>query len=324
MYQCRPFSLFAVARWARLPILWLIFSTALAQQSQLGVSSIKSDSGAPPAVSTTPTAKILAQDPSGAFISVADVFAELRRARPEDRQAILSKPDMAQQLASNLLVRRMLAIEDERDGRATDPVIAASIAIARDRVLSDDRLARLDVKNSPNDNAIEAYARDYYQANRAKFEKPTQTRASHILLPKDSADSLMKAKDLLAQLRAGASFEDMAKAHSIDPGSAARGGGLGFFQAGKMVPSFDQAVDKLVKPGDLSDVIESDFGYHIIRLDERQDKTVRPYVEVREQLHREAVTALMNESRVQMARKLTSGFSFDRDAIESLTKSALQ
>jgi peptidyl-prolyl cis-trans isomerase C len=169
---------------------------------------------------------------------------------------------------------------------------------------------------------LEAYARNLYQANPAKFEKPAQTRARHILLAKSGPESLQKAKDLLAQLRAGASFEELAKANSTDQGSAAKGGDLGFFPAGKMVQPFEEAVNKLSKPGDLSEPVESQFGYHIIRLEERQEKSLRPYTEVREQVMQEARASILSESRVQLVQELNKGFVFDTAAIEALGKSA--
>ena len=265
---------------------------------------------------------VLARGQSGTMVSVADVLSELRRVPNIERQTILSKPEMVQQVASNLLVRRMLAAEALRDGASSDPVLAASIAISTDRILSDARLAVLDAKNSPPEAALDAYARNLYQVKTARFEKPAQTRARHILLAKGGADSLQKAKDLLAQLRAGASFEELAKVHSTDPGSAVRGGDLGFFGAGKMVQPFEDALNKLSKPGDLSEPVESEFGYHLIRLEERQEKRLQPFTEVRDQLLKEALTAIMNESRVQMAQTLTKDIVFQPEALQALSKSA--
>lgn len=267
---------------------------------------------------------ILVSGPLGALVRVADVLSELRRAPAAERKSILSKPEMVQQIANNVLVRRVLAEQAIQDGLTTDPVIGATLAIAKDRVLSDERLARLDEKNTPTAVALDAYARDIYKSNAARFEKPAQTRARHILLAKDGPQAMEKAKNILAQLRAGASFEELAKANSIDPGSAVRGGDLGFFGAGRMVQPFEEALDKLLEPGALSGVVESEFGYHIIRLEGRREKSVQPYADVREQLLGEARTAILNSSRVQIVRDMSKDFIFDREAIEALTKSTVQ
>lgn len=303
----QPVFLPVSRRWARalsMPVaLALTVSAAMAQTT--------------PAMPT-----VLARGPAGVVITLSDVISDLQRAPAETRQIMMSQPESIQQLVNNLLVRRALAAEGEQDALGNDPVVAATLAIARDRVLSDARLAKLDAQNVPTEAIVEAYARDLYQANAAKFEMPAQTRARHILLPNSGAESLEKAKSLLAQLRAGASFEELAKTNSTDPGSAARGGDLGFFAAGKMVRPFEDAVNKLAKPGDLSEPVESQFGYHIIKLEARREKGRQPYEEVRPQLLDEARTAILNQARVIKVQSLNKDFVIDKAAIEALTKPA--
>lgn len=301
-----------------LPVLVaLSLSTAMAQSTPT-----------PPLTTTMPatalaaSTTVLARGPGGVIINVSDVLSELQRAPEATRKAVLSQPEAIGQIANNLLVRRVLANEAQRDGLDKDTLVAASLAVARDRALSDARLASLDQQNTPSEAALDAYARNVYQANVAKFEKPAQTRARHILLANSGPDSLQKAKDILAQLRAGASFEELAKSHSTDTGSAARGGDLGFFGPGKMVRPFEDAVNSLAKPGDLSEPIESQFGYHIIRLDERREKAIQPFAEVRAQLLGEARAAILNEARVQKVQTMNKDFVFDEQAIEGLTKQA--
>lgn len=273
-------------------------------------------------VATTASPAILVRGPAGTVVSANDLLSELQRAPEADRKAVLAKPEVVQQIASNLLVRRVLAAEAERDGLSQDPIVAAALTVGRDHILSDARLARLDAQNAPTEAALDAYARSVYQANSSRFEVPAQTHAHHILLANSGPDSLKKAQELLAQLRAGASFDELAKASSTDPGSAARGGDLGFFGPGKMVRPFEDAVNALTKPGDLSEPVESQFGYHIIRLDERREKGVQAYAEVRPQLLAEARTALLSEARIQKAINMNKDFVFDNDAIQALAKSA--
>lgn len=300
----------------------LLFSSAIAQTTSQ-TPEVKSAPGAAKSTPGTPVdSVILARGPAGALISSDDVRAELRRAPAADRQSLLSKPDMVQQLAGNLLTRRVLSTEAERDGLGRDPIIAAAMALARDRILSDALMARIDTQNTPSDAALDAYARNVYQTNITKFERPAQTRARHILLAKSGSESLQKAKGLVAQLRAGASFEELAKVNSVDPGSAERGGDLGFFGAGQMVKPFEDAVNALTKPGDLSEPVESEFGYHIIRLEERREKGLRPYSEAREQLLAEARAAILGEFRKQKVQALSKDFVFELDAIEALGKPA--
>lgn len=280
----------------------------------------------PPITSATDTAvsvnQVLATGPNGVVIHSADVLAEVSRLPEVTRKAFLGQPDSVQQLTSNLLVRRILAKEAARDGLEKDPLVAASVNIARDRVLSDARLANLDTQNAPSEAALEAYARSLYQAEPSKFEQPAQTRVRHILIPNAGLASLEKAKELLSQLRGGASFEDLAKANSSDTVSAANGGDLGFFSDGKMVRPFEDAVNKLAKPGDLSEPVETQFGYHIIRLEERRAKGRQSFEEVRPKLKAEARTAILNEARVTKVQSMNKDLVFNQDAIKAIGQSA--
>lgn len=264
----------------------------------------------------------LVHDAAGDSITVADVQAELLRVPEANRAQALGNPNGVEQLVTNLLVRRLLAKEALRDGLDKDALIQSNLAMAKDRVLSDARLAKIDQQNAPGDAALEAHARNVYQAGGARFDIPAQTRASHILIENKGPESLAKAKDLLTQLRAGASFEDLAKANSADTGSGARGGSLGFFGPGQMVRPFEDATNALQKPGDLSEPIETQFGYHIIRLDERKAKGRAPFEEVRAALIAEARVALLNEARTIKAASLTKGFVIDRQAIQALSSLA--
>ena len=126
-----------------------------------------------------------------------------------------------------------------------------------------------------------------------------------------------KTKKILADLRAGANFEQLAREHSADPGSAAKGGDLGFFPEGKMVPAFEAAAAALKNPGDLSPIVPTQFGFHIIRLEGRKPASVKPFDEVKEELRAEIIAKLKAEARnkeVARARALAQG---DATALEA-------
>ena len=111
-----------------------------------------------------------------------------------------------------------------------------------------------------------------YNDNIQQYSTPEQVRASHILLKtegKDDAAVKKQAEDLLAQIKKGASFEELAKKNSQDEASAAKGGDLDFFNKGQMVPEFDKAAFSLPL-GQLSDLVKTSFGYHIIKVTERK------------------------------------------------------
>jgi peptidyl-prolyl cis-trans isomerase D len=140
----------------------------------------------------------------------------------------------------------------------------------------------------------ESDLRSYYTQNQAQTAQQEQRRASHILLlsdPKASADDKARvraeAQALLAQLRAApARFAELAKARSQDPGSAAQGGDLDFFGRGAMVKPFEEAVFAL-QPGQISDVVETEFGFHIIQLTDQRRPQPEPFEKVRARLEDE-------------------------------------
>lgn len=134
----------------------------------------------------------------------------------------------------------------------------------------------------------EAELKSYYEQNAARLSGAEERRASHILIsaPKEAAaaerqKAKQKAEELLKAVRANpATFAEVAKKNSQDPGSAAKGGDLNFFARGAMVKSFDDAVFAM-KKGAISDVVESDFGFHIIQLTDIKSPQQRPFEELR-------------------------------------------
>ena len=135
-------------------------------------------------------------------------------------------------------------------------------------------------------NIPEADVERAYNNNSEQYSTPEQVRASHILLKtegKDDAAVKAKAEEILKQAKAGADFAELAKKYSEDEGSAKNGGDLDYFGRGRMVPEFDQAVFAM-QPGEISDLVKTQYGYHIIKLVDKKNATTRPLAEVRQQL----------------------------------------
>ncbi len=137
-------------------------------------------------------------------------------------------------------------------------------------------------------------AKQYYASHAAQYQSPEERRASHILIavsPK-ATDAERKAAEQKAQQLAAeakknpAAFPDLAKKNSQDPGSAEKGGDLGFFGRGMMVKPFEDAVFAM-KAGDISGPVKSDFGYHVIRLTEVRAAKARPFEAVRGEIEME-------------------------------------
>jgi peptidyl-prolyl cis-trans isomerase C len=159
-----------------------------------------------------------------------------------------------------------------------------------DRLRSDTRndlviSKMMDAEVSTTPGASDAEAKEFYEKNPDKFKQPEQVRASHILIRVDeNADAaakqkaLAKIQALLKRAKAGEDFAALAKQNSQD-GSAAQGGDLNYFGRGQMVPAFDEAAFKL-KPGEISDVVTTQFGYHIIKVTDHKDASTVPLEQV--------------------------------------------
>jgi peptidyl-prolyl cis-trans isomerase D len=146
--------------------------------------------------------------------------------------------------------------------------------------LLDREQVRARVQVSPAD--VQAY----YNANIQQFQTPEQVRASHILLKtegKDEATVRKLAEDLDKQAKAGADFAALATKYSEDEGSKTKGGDLDFFGRGQMVAEFDNAAFAM-QPGEVSDVIKSQFGFHIIKVTDKKAGSTRTLDEVRAQI----------------------------------------
>ncbi|MBW8863313.1 MAG: peptidylprolyl isomerase, partial [Acidobacteria bacterium] len=132
-------------------------------------------------------------------------------------------------------------------------------------------------------NIAEADVEKEYKNNEEQYKTPEQVRASHILLKtegKDDAAVKAKAEEILKQAKSGADFAELAKKNSEDEASAKNGGDLDYFGKGRMVPEFDAAVFAM-QPGQISDLVKTQYGYHIIKLVDKKPATTRPYPQVR-------------------------------------------
>ena len=151
---------------------------------------------------------------------------------------------------------------------------------------------------------------EYYALHKDdKFTEPEQVRARHILVKADGdsspdakAAARKKAEDLLAKVKAGADFAALAKASSEDSGSAANGGDLGLFPRGRMAPPFEEAAFAL-PAGGVSGVVETSFGFHVIKIEEHRPGGVKPL----EAVHDELVDGLKQERALELARKQAEG-----------------
>jgi peptidyl-prolyl cis-trans isomerase C len=265
---------------------------------------------------------VIAQGTSGLNITVDDMNADALRLPPAARSQALRAPDAVQQTAQNLYVRRVLAAEAVRDGLDKDPTTAALIQIARERILSDARLAKIDDANRPQESAVEAGARTAYNAQPQKFRTEAQARARHIFVMGTNEGARAAAQKMLDEVKAGADFAQVAKDKSMDFASAANGGDLGWFEPGqgRLDPAFEAALSQLKEPGEYTQqLVRTEGGFHIIRLEGRRPAGQRTFEEVREELRAQVRGQLQSDARLREVRRIAEGFKPDRPAIEAFS-----
>jgi len=158
----------------------------------------------------------------------------------------------------------------------------------------------------------EAAMRERYEARKINYTTPEQRKASHILvkLSKDAGEDAIaaarkKAEDILTRVRNGEDFAALAKAESDDPGSAPQGGDLGFFGKGVMDPAFEEAAFAL-KKGEVSDLVRSSFGFHIIKVQDISGGEVKPFDEVKSELKKEIQLERAEQQFYDMAEQLAN------------------
>jgi peptidyl-prolyl cis-trans isomerase C len=199
-------------------------------------------------------------------------------------------------LVNYLIDMKILAQAAEKAKIADTPDFARRMAYYRDKVMLDDYLAS-EVKKAATPEA----ARKLYQETIATMKPEEEVRARHILV--ESEDD---AKKIAARVKGGEDFVKVATEVSKDPGSAKDGGDLGFFTKDRMVPEFAEVAFKL-KPGEISDPVKTQFGWHVIKVEEKREKPVPTFEEVKDQVdsylaqktQQDIILALRKDAKVE-------------------------
>ncbi len=223
----------------------------------------------------------------GEEIRQSEVMAMVRTLPPQ-YQAQLQQyyPLMVQRLVDFKLAGKA----GRAAGLADDEAIKARLASAEEKVIREAYIER-EVLARITDDALQAEYKDFVANN----PPATEHHARHILVPSEE-----DAREVIAKLDEGADFAELAKEHSTGP-SGEKGGDLGYFTADQMVPEFSEAAAKL-EPGQYSkDPVQTQFGWHVIKVEDRRTAEPPGFEEVepklREELAREAVTAIFKQLR---------------------------
>jgi peptidyl-prolyl cis-trans isomerase C len=229
-----------------------------------------------------------------------------RRAR-----GALSDAERRRQFVDNYVLSRLIYKKGVSQGFDTDPEVLKQLEDLKRRLVI--QRVMQEQQTTPVDDAeVQAY----YDAHAAEFATD-RVKASHILVLDEA-----RAEEILAKLRKDPSqFETLAKENSIDKANAEKGGDLGFFGRGRMVKEFEDAAFAMSKDGEISEIVKTRFGYHIIKRTGREEGKVKPFDEVKNQIR----IRLINDKRRQRTEefldslKNESGYEVDMEVLAAVS-----
>lgn len=221
-------------------------------------------------------------------ITAKDFEADLSRIPMEQRSDVLASKQRIRKLLENLLISKTLAAQARSAGLDRDPDMRSQLEMAQEKLLAQEQINRtLKAVVLPD---FEGRARELYLVNPTQHTLPAKVHASHILVDmkkRTKDEALARIQEVRALALSGKAFDELAQEYSDDPTAKTNKGDLRFFEPEKMVKPFSDAAFALEAPGDISQPVLTTFGYHIIRLHEKQSRRTLPFVEVKEKIIQE-------------------------------------
>ncbi len=219
-----------------------------------------------------------------------------------ERGAAYNNPEGHKVVLEELIAHRLFLAEAKKNLFEVRPEFKKRLADIKDRLLVDYAMEEALGKIT----ATEADAKKYYDEHAAEMMSGETVNASHILVAEEAL-----ANDLLAKIREGSvTFEDAAREYSSCP-SKEQGGSLGDFGRGQMVPEFDQACFEM-EIGEVRGPVKTQFGYHLIRLNGKNEPTVVPFDRVKEEIRRRLIAEKQEAAYRSKIKQLSILFPVDR------------
>ena len=209
-------------------------------------------------------------------------------------------PELEARARDEVVLREVFAQEAEKRGVTASVEYRNQMELARQTILIRELFADYQKKNPVND----AEAKAEYDKFKTQ-STGTEYRARHILVEKED-----EAKSLLKQLIAGAKFDELAKKHSTDKGSGANGGDLDFAKPDSYVPEFGQALVALKKGETTQTPVKSQFGFHIIKLEDTREAQFPPFEEVKPQVVQRLSQQKLQQYQEDLRKKAKTDYKF--------------
>jgi len=228
---------------------------------------------------------------------------------PENQRALIrNSPENRDAFIKDLVTITVVSDVARKKGYEKKRTIRKQIQLIKDQWLANAYLTKEIIEKV---KISDQEAEDYYGKNKKLFEKPEQARARHILIvvKQGAGDDVKKAakkkaEEILERIKKGEDFAKLAGEFSDDPGSKQKGGDLGFFPRNSMIPEFDKAVFAL-EPGGVSGIVETSFGYHIIKVEEKKKAEIPPYETIKEDAR---AMALQTAKQERVSRFIDQSF----------------
>jgi len=231
-------------------------------------------------------------------ITLKDFNEDISRLSPQVRRRMTRVEEKKKHL-DKLVERKLLLQEAERKGLTRDSDIVGKVETYRDRLIVQKLLSSMKKEVVP---VTEEDVKEHYEKNKAQYQTRKQIKARHILL-KDEAE----AEKVLGKVKApGADFAALAKQYSQDRATKNRGGDLGSFSPGRMVRQFEDVAFSLEKPGDISEIVKTPFGYHIIKLEGKEPATPKSLDQVKGEIRRRLSSQRQNEAQEKFLEGIKS------------------
>lgn len=230
---------------------------------------------------------------NGNTITTDDFKAEIDKLPPYLKPMVQSE-EGKKELLDSMIVRQIILEQAKKDGVDKDKEVSDRMEDLRKRLIVETYLKKKVEKEA---QISDEEMKKFYDENKDKFKAGDQVKASHILVKTEK-----EASDILAQLKGGAKFEDLAKKFSTDS-TASKGGDLGWFPKGAMVPEFDKVAFSL-KEGEMSGIVKTQFGFHIIKVTGKRPAGITPFEEVKEQIKSNLLPAKQQEIFTKMKEEM--------------------
>ncbi len=255
-----------------------------------------------------PTGAVLAEV-GGATITV-DSFKKEMENLPPYLKPMTETAEGKKEMLETMIIRELIIQEAAKSGLENSPAVKEKLEELKKRLIVE---AYLKQKVEEQSKVSDEELQKFYTENKAKFKTGDQVKASHILVKDEK-----QARDILAQLKGGASFEELAKKHSTD-GAAAKGGDLGWFSKGSMIPEFEKAAFAM-NEGQTSDIVKTKFGYHIIKLTGKRAAGERTFEEVKDQIKAAILPGKQQEifQKIKEDLKKSGKYSIKEDVLKGL------